>query len=76
MTQHATPREIITVDSLVQTISGQEILRGFSLKVYEGETLVLLGRSGGGACSLVGRRRFADGGAPGKREEREGVKQK
>ena len=48
MTQHATPREIITVDSLVQTISGQEILRGFSLKVYEGETLVLLGRSGGG----------------------------
>ncbi|MFM8458868.1 MAG: ABC transporter ATP-binding protein, partial [Chthoniobacterales bacterium] len=26
----------------------QEILRGFSLKVYEGETLVLLGRSGGG----------------------------
>ncbi|MEX1009908.1 MAG: ABC transporter ATP-binding protein, partial [Chthoniobacterales bacterium] len=48
MTQHATPREIISVDNLVQTISGQEILRGFSLKVYEGETLALLGRSGGG----------------------------
>ncbi len=48
MTQHAKPREIIAVDHLVQTIGGQEILRGFSLKVYQGETLVLLGRSGGG----------------------------
>jgi phospholipid/cholesterol/gamma-HCH transport system ATP-binding protein len=48
MTQHAKPREIIAVDNLVQTIGGQEILRGFSLKVYQGETLVLLGRSGGG----------------------------
>lgn len=48
MTAHAQPREIIAVDNLVQTIGGQEILRGFSLKVYEGETLVLLGRSGGG----------------------------
>lgn len=41
-------REVIVVDHLVQAIGGQEILRGFSLKVYEGETLVLLGRSGGG----------------------------
>jgi phospholipid/cholesterol/gamma-HCH transport system ATP-binding protein len=48
MTAHAHPREIIAVDNLVQAIGGQEILRGFSLKVYEGETLVLLGRSGGG----------------------------
>lgn len=48
MTKHAHPREAIAVDHLVQTIGGQEILRGFSLKVYEGETLVLLGRSGGG----------------------------
>jgi phospholipid/cholesterol/gamma-HCH transport system ATP-binding protein len=48
MTEHAKPREVIAVDNLVQTIGGQEILRGFSLKVYEGETLVLLGRSGGG----------------------------
>jgi phospholipid/cholesterol/gamma-HCH transport system ATP-binding protein len=48
MTAHAHPREAIAVDNLVQTIGGQEILRGFSLKVYEGETLVLLGRSGGG----------------------------
>lgn len=48
MSQHFHPKETIVVDSLVQTIGGQEILRGFSLKVYEGETLVLLGRSGGG----------------------------
>ena len=48
MTEHAHPSEVITVDNLVQTIGGQEILRGFSLKVSQGETLVLLGRSGGG----------------------------
>ena len=48
MSQHFHRKETIAVDNLVQTIGGQEILRGFSLKVYEGETLVLLGRSGGG----------------------------
>ncbi len=48
MSQHFHRKETIAVESLVQTIGGQEILRGFSLKVYEGETLVLLGRSGGG----------------------------
>ena len=48
MSQHFHRKETIAVDNLVQTICGQEILRGFSLKVYEGETLVLLGRSGGG----------------------------
>ena len=48
MSTHSRGREIIAVHNLVQTIGGQEILRGFSLKVYAGETLVLLGRSGGG----------------------------
>jgi phospholipid/cholesterol/gamma-HCH transport system ATP-binding protein len=48
MSSIAPNREVIEVDNLVQTIGGQEILRGFSLKVYAGETLVLLGRSGGG----------------------------
>jgi len=48
VTQHFHRNESIVVDNLVQTIGGQQILRGFSLKVYEGETLVLLGRSGGG----------------------------
>lgn len=48
MSQHNQQRVAISVDNLVQTLGAQEILRGFSLKVYEGETLVLLGRSGGG----------------------------
>jgi len=48
VTQHFHRKETIAVDNLVQTLGGQQILRGFSLKVYEGETLVLLGRSGGG----------------------------
>lgn len=48
MSTAAPSREVISVDNLVQTIGGQEILRGFSLKVHKGETLVLLGRSGGG----------------------------
>ncbi|MBJ7327859.1 MAG: ATP-binding cassette domain-containing protein, partial [Chthoniobacterales bacterium] len=48
MSQHLNRNETIAVDNLVQTLGGQQILRGFSLKVYEGETLVLLGRSGGG----------------------------
>jgi len=48
VSQHFHRNETIAVDNLVQTLGGQQILRGFSLKVYEGETLVLLGRSGGG----------------------------
>lgn len=39
---------MIDVRDLVQRIGEQEILRGFSLPVIRGETLVLLGRSGGG----------------------------
>jgi phospholipid/cholesterol/gamma-HCH transport system ATP-binding protein len=39
---------LIAVRNLVQTIRGQEILRGFSLDIFKGETLVLLGKSGGG----------------------------
>lgn len=38
----------ISVRDLVQKIGSQEILKGFSLDIHEGETLVLLGRSGGG----------------------------
>jgi phospholipid/cholesterol/gamma-HCH transport system ATP-binding protein len=39
---------LISVRDLVQKIGHQEILRGFSLDIFEGETLVLLGKSGGG----------------------------
>ncbi len=48
MSELAPGREVIVVENLVQTIGDQEILRGFNLKVRKGETLVLLGRSGGG----------------------------
>jgi phospholipid/cholesterol/gamma-HCH transport system ATP-binding protein len=39
---------VIDVRDLVQRIGAQEILRGFSIPVIRGETLVLLGKSGGG----------------------------
>jgi phospholipid/cholesterol/gamma-HCH transport system ATP-binding protein len=39
---------LISVRDLVQKIGSQEILRGFSLEIFQGETLVLLGKSGGG----------------------------
>lgn len=39
---------LIQVRNLVQRIGSQEILRGMSLEVHPGETLVLLGKSGGG----------------------------
>ena len=39
---------LIQVRDLVQKIGGQEILRGLSIDVMPGETLVLLGKSGGG----------------------------
>jgi len=51
-------KPLIEVQNLVQTIGNQEILRGFDLSVPEGETMVLLGRSGGGKSvflrSLIG----------------------
>jgi phospholipid/cholesterol/gamma-HCH transport system ATP-binding protein len=42
---------LISVRDLVQKIGHQEILRGFSLDIFQGETLVLLGKSGGGGGS-------------------------
>ena len=56
VSQHPFPRRpamseaepLIAVRDLVQKIGRQEILRGFSLEIFPGETLVLLGKSGGG----------------------------
>ena len=39
---------LIEVRDLTQKIGDQEILKGLSLSVHRGETMVLLGRSGGG----------------------------
>jgi phospholipid/cholesterol/gamma-HCH transport system ATP-binding protein len=44
----STVENLIEVRALRQTLSGQEILRGVNLNVPKGETLVLLGQSGGG----------------------------
>ena len=44
----ATSVNLIEVRDLKQTLSGQEILRGVNLDIPRGETLVLLGQSGGG----------------------------
>ncbi len=42
------PSPLIEVTDLRTSIGNQEILRGFSLDVRRGETMVLLGKSGGG----------------------------
>jgi len=39
---------LISVRDLKQKFGHQEVLRGFSVDIFQGETLVLLGRSGGG----------------------------
>lgn len=39
---------LISVRDLKQKFGRQEVLRGFSVDIFKGETLVLLGRSGGG----------------------------
>jgi len=41
-------KNLIEVRDLRQTFSGQEILRGVTLDIPRGETMVLLGQSGGG----------------------------
>jgi phospholipid/cholesterol/gamma-HCH transport system ATP-binding protein len=44
---------MISVRSLVRQIGSQEILRGVDLEVAHGETLALIGRSGGGKSVLL-----------------------
>jgi phospholipid/cholesterol/gamma-HCH transport system ATP-binding protein len=44
---------MIAVRELCKAIDGQEILRGVDLDVAEGETLVIIGRSGGGKSVLL-----------------------
>ena len=44
----SSPRNLIEVRDLRQSFGGHEILRGVNLNVPRGETLVLLGQSGGG----------------------------
>ena len=44
---------MIEVHGLVKSIGEQEILRGVDLGVTKGETLVIIGRSGGGKSVLL-----------------------
>ncbi len=44
---------MIQVKGLYKSIAGQEILRGVDLEVRTGETLVVIGRSGGGKSVLL-----------------------
>lgn len=44
---------VIAVRSLVKSIGDQEILRGVNLEVARGETLAIIGRSGGGKSVLL-----------------------
>jgi phospholipid/cholesterol/gamma-HCH transport system ATP-binding protein len=47
------PLPMITVRSLAKKIGQQEILRGVDLEVATGETLAIIGRSGGGKSVLL-----------------------
>lgn len=49
----STPSPMIAVRSLVKKIGQQEILRGVDLEVCTGESLALIGRSGGGKSVLL-----------------------
>jgi phospholipid/cholesterol/gamma-HCH transport system ATP-binding protein len=44
---------MVAVQGLRKRIGGQEILRGVDMEVAAGETLVIIGRSGGGKTVLL-----------------------
>lgn len=49
----ANPAAMIEVRALVKSIGEQQILRGVDFRVGKGETLVIIGRSGGGKSVLL-----------------------
>src|SRR6266536_3121611 len=51
--RHRHNGSMITVHALEKRIGAQEILRGIDLNVARGETLAIIGRSGGGKSVLL-----------------------
>jgi osmoprotectant transport system ATP-binding protein len=47
------PNALIEFRDVTCRIGGHEVLRGFNLSVFEGETMVLLGRSGSGKTTVL-----------------------
>ena len=44
---------VIEITNLCKSFGGQKVLKNFSLKLYEGENLVVLGKSGSGKSVLI-----------------------
>lgn len=52
VTNH-TEKPVIRISNLHKGFGDQEVLNGFSLELYEGENLVLMGRSGSGKSVMI-----------------------
>ncbi len=48
-----TPREVIEINNLRKGFDDMEVLKNLSLKLYKGESLVVLGKSGSGKSVLI-----------------------
>jgi phospholipid/cholesterol/gamma-HCH transport system ATP-binding protein len=48
-----TPRLVIEIDNLSKSFANLEVLKNLSLKLYDGENLVVLGKSGSGKSVLI-----------------------
>lgn len=53
MSETPSPSSMLSVTGLTKQIDGQKILRGIDLSVAQGETLVIIGRSGSGKSVLL-----------------------
>lgn len=47
------PKEVIEIDNLVKSFDNNEVLKGISLQLHDGENLVILGKSGSGKSVLI-----------------------
>lgn len=47
------PREVIEIDKLSKSFNNEQVLKNLSLKLFKGENLVVLGKSGSGKSVLI-----------------------